>query len=199
MECTVVTFMPAIPGGGERVLLHCCCAPCSGAILESLCAAGIAPVIFFSNSNIVPLPEYEKRRAEVVRYAEKFGFEVVEGEYDHEEWLEAVKGLEAESERGRRCLECFRFRLIRAARYAASHGIPVVATTLAASRWKELSQVDEAGRAACRQVSEESGFELVWWGQNWRKQGLQQRRSEIIREQDFYNQTYCGCEFSEKH
>lgn len=199
MDACPVRLDLSVPGGASRVLLHCCCAPCSGAIVELLAAKGIEPVIFFSNSNITPLAEYEKRRAEVVRYAEKFGFEVVDDEYDHDEWLAAVKGLENEPERGARCLECFRFRLMRAARYAASRGLTVLTTTLASSRWKDLSQVDEAGLFACEAASRESGSEVLWWGQNWRKGGLQQRRGEIIREQAFYNQNYCGCEFSEKH
>ena len=199
MDACPVRLDLSVPGGASRVLLHCCCAPCSGAIVELLAAKGIEPVIFFSNSNITPLAEYEKRRAEVVRYAEKFGFEVVDDEYDHDQWLAAVKGLENEPERGARCLECFRFRLMRAARYAASRGLTVLTTTLASSRWKDLSQVDEAGFSACEAASRESGSEVLWWGQNWRKGGLQQRRGEIIREQAFYNQNYCGCEFSEKH
>ena len=199
MDTCPVRLDLSVPGGASRVLLHCCCAPCSGAIVELLAAKGIEPVIFFSNSNITPLAEYEKRRAEVVRYAEKFGFEVVDDEYDHDQWLAAVKGLENEPERGARCLECFRFRLMRAARYAASRGLTVLTTTLASSRWKDLSQVDEAGLFACEAASRESGSEVLWWGQNWRKGGLQQRRGEIIREQAFYNQNYCGCEFSEKH
>ncbi len=199
MDACPVRLDLSVPGGASRVLLHCCCAPCSGAIVELLAAKGIEPVIFFSNSNITPLAEYEKRRAEVVRYAEKFGFEVVDDEYDHDEWLAAVKGLENEPERGARCLECFRFRLMRAARYAAFHGLTVLTTTLASSRWKDLSQVDDAGLFACTAASRESGSEVLWWGQNWRKGGLQQRRGEIIREQAFYNQNYCGCEFSEKH
>lgn len=136
MDACPVRLDLSVPGGASRVLLHCCCAPCSGAIVELLAAKGIEPVIFFSNSNITPLAEYEKRRAEVVRYAEKFGFEVVDDEYDHDEWLAAVKGLENEPERGARCLECFRFRLMRAARYAASRGLTVLTTTLASSRWK---------------------------------------------------------------
>ncbi len=199
MDACPVRLDLSVPGGASRVLLHCCCAPCSGAIVELLAAKGIEPVIFFSNSNITPLAEYEKRRAEVVRYAEKFGFEVVDDEYDHDQWLAAVKGLENEPERGARCLECFRFRLMRAARYAASRGLTVLTTTLASSRWKDLSQVDEAGLFACAAASRETGSEVLWWGQNWRKGGLQQRRGEIIREQAFYNQNYCGCEFSEKH
>lgn len=179
-----------VPGGFRRILLHCCCAPCSGAIVECMVANGLKPTIFFSNSNIFPEEEFAKRRAEIVRYAALFDLEVVDDLYEHDEWLKAVKGLENEPERGARCLQCFRFRLRKAAEYAGTHGFEVLTTTLASSRWKDLSQVDEAGIWACSSVEG-----VIWWGKNWRKGGLQSRRNEIVREQGFYNQTFCGCEF----
>jgi len=188
-----MTQLPHIelPEGCSKVLLHCCCAPCSGAIVEAMVKSGIRPVLYFSNSNINTPEEYGKRLDEVLRYASLFDLEVVNDTYAHKDWLAYIKGLEDAPERGSRCLECFRFRLSRAAAYAAANGFDTLATTLASSRWKDLNQVDEAGRDAC------SKFDGVyWWGRSWRKEGLQPRRSEIIAEQNFYNQTYCGCEFS---
>ena len=67
-----------------KLLLHSCCAPCSGAIIEKLVQQGIRPVIFFSNSNITPYGEYELRRSEIMRYAALFGLEVVDDDYEHE-------------------------------------------------------------------------------------------------------------------
>lgn len=177
----------------EKLLLHVCCAPCSGAIIEALDKEGVKPVVFFSNSNIVPREEYDLRLAECRRYCEKFGIEVIEDDYDHAAWREAVRGFEHEPERGERCMRCFRFRLERAAKYAAAHGMDTLATSLASSRWKNLEQVDAAGTFACGLFPG-----VQWWPRNWRKGGLQQRRSEIIKEQNFYNQNYCGCEFSPK-
>ena len=179
-----------LPQGCSRLLLHSCCAPCSGAIVEKLVRDGIRPVIFWSNSNIYDKGEYELRRSELLRYAGLFGLEVIDDDYDHSAWLEAVSGLEKEPERGSRCAECFRFRLSRAAIWAASNGCDCLTTTLASSRWKSLEQVSEAGLKACE------GLPVVFWDVNWRKGGLQPRRGEIIREQSFYNQTFCGCEFS---
>jgi len=167
------------PGGAREILLHACCAPCSGAVLECLRDSGIRPVVFFSNSNIFPKEEYELRLTELRRYGGVMGVEVVDDEYDHDAWLAAVRGLEREPERGARCAACFRFRLERAARYAASRGLPVLATTLASSRWKDLDQVNAAGLAACET---EAG---VFWPQNWRKGGLQERRNAVVREQCF--------------
>ena len=175
----------------ERMLLHACCAPCSGAVLECLLKEGYKPVVFWSNSNITPREEYDHRENELLRYARSLNVPVVEDDYDHSAWLGCVKGLENEPERGARCLECFKARLLRAAQYASQHGFTVLATTLASSRWKSLEQVDAAGEWACSQVKG-----VQWWPRNWRKGGLQERRAQIIKEQGFYNQNFCGCEFS---
>ena len=152
---------------------------------------GITPVIYYCNPNIYPQEEYEIRKEECTRYARSLGLEIVDADYDHDVWLESMKGLENEPERGGRCLKCFRLRLLRTAQYARQRGIKVITTTLASSRWKSLDQINEAGFWACGQVDG-----TVWWDQNWRKGGLQERRLQIIREYDFYNQLYCGCEFS---
>ena len=180
-----------VPGNEKRILLHTCCAPCSSAILECMQQNGLEPVIFYSNSNIFPIGEYEHRRNECCRYAESKGVEMVEDIYDHEDWLKITEGLENEPERGGRCLQCFKYRLSHAARYAHERGIRLLTTTLASSRWKSLEQINEAGRWACGSFDD-----VEWWDINWRKGGLQERRGQIIKEMDFYNQLYCGCEFS---
>ena len=188
-------FRLQVPGGETTVLLHTCCAPCSSAIIETMMKDGITPVIYYCNPNIYPLEEYEIRKNECTRYARSLGLEIVDADYDHENWLDAVKGLEGEPERGGRCLRCFKIRLLRTAQYAAQRGIKVITTTLASSRWKSLDQINEAGRWACQQVVP-SDSRVIWWDRNWRKNGLQERRLQIIKEYDFYNQLYCGCEFS---
>ena len=176
---------------GHQVLLHACCAPCSAAIVECLLRNGMKPTVFFSNSNIYPLQEYEIRKQEIIRFLKAQGVPYIEDEYDHKEWRKAIKGLENEPERGSRCSICFQFRLHRAAQYAQEHGFHLLTTTLASSRWKNIQQIDMAGHIAV------SNFpDVEWWEQNWRKGGLQMRRGELLRLYGFYNQQYCGCEFS---
>ena len=191
MDLCAAPLVKLVPPAEGRILLHACCAPCSSAILECMVQNGLKPTVFFSNSNITPLDEYELRKAEIIRYCDSLGVEWVDDDYDHGDWLNCVAhGRENAPERGPRCLECFRYRLARAASYAASNGYSVLTTTLASSRWKDLDQVNEAGAAACR------GAGVTWWDMNWRKGGLQPRRAELIRELGFYNQTFCGCEYS---
>ena len=186
------------PMGETTVLLQTCCAPCSSAIIEAMMHSGITPVIYYCNPNIYPQEEYEIRKNECTRYAQSLGLEIVDADYDHENWLAQMKGLECEPERGGRCLKCFKLRLLRTAQYARQRGIRVITTTLASSRWKSLDQINEAGEWACRLGVDTLPSEdaVIWWNQNWRKGGLQERRLEIIRQYDFYNQLYCGCEFS---
>ena len=189
------------PMGETTVLLHTCCAPCSSAIIEALLQSGITPVIYYCNPNIYPKEEYEIRKNECTRYARSLGLEIVDADYDHGNWLAQMEGLENEPERGGRCLKCFKLRLLRTAHYAMERGIKVITTTLASSRWKSLDQINEAGRWACSNVSsattqDPAPVAPLWWEQNWRKGGLQERRLQIIKEYDFYNQLYCGCEFS---
>ena len=193
------------PKEEKVVLLHTCCAPCSSAIIEAMLQNGITPVIYYCNPNIYPHEEYKIRKEECTRYAEALGLEIVDADYDHDNWLEAVKGLESEPERGGRCLKCFKLRLLRTAQYARERGIKVITTTLASSRWKSLGQINEAGQWAVDIVNQgsqndmtPSEKEVIWWDQNWRKGGLQERRLQILKEFDFYNQLYCGCEFSKR-
>ena len=186
-----------MPMEETKVLLHTCCAPCSSAIIECLMQNGVTPTIYYCNPNIYPQQEYEIRKQECTRYAESLGLEIIDADYDHENWLQEVSGLESEPERGGRCLKCFKLRLKRTAQYAADHGFKVITTTLASSRWKSLEQINEAGQWACGQVNAEgSEPRVLWWDRNWRKGGLQERRLQILKEYDFYNQLYCGCEFS---
>lgn len=189
-----------VPEGCKQVLLHACCAPCSSAIVEWLLAHEIEPVIYYYNPNIYPLEEYEIRKNESKRHAEALGVRWIEGdgigvgvgyEEAHEQWRHDICGLENEPERGKRCEQCFRMRLLASAKKAKELGIPFFATTLASSRWKNLEQVNAAGEEAANEAND-----VRFWAQNWRKDGLQDRRNELLKEYQFYNQQYCGCEFS---
>lgn len=174
-----------------KVLLHCCCAPCSSAILEWMLANDVQPVIYYSNPNIFPKEEYDIRKNEITKYAQKLGLTIIDDDYDHENWLQYVKGMENEPERGARCLQCFKLRLLRTAKKCEELGIESFTTTLASSRWKSLNQINEAGRWAASQVNG-----VTFDERNWRKGGLQERRNQLLKENGFYNQLYCGCEFS---
>lgn len=183
------------------MLLHACCAPCSSAIVEWLLQHDVRPTIFYYNPNIWPREEYNIRKEESKRHAESLGIQWIDGDYHHEDWRTGVCGLEGEPERGRRCEQCFTLRLVETAKKAQELGIAFFATTLASSHWKSLEQIERAGHKAEEVVNGVGDAvplapTVTFWAQNWRKGGLQERRNQLLREYGFYNQQYCGCEFS---
>jgi len=177
--------------GCSEVLLHACCAPCSSAIVEWMLQNGVRPTIFYYNPNIFPREEYDIRKEESKRHAESLSLTWIDGDYDHESWRCGIRGLENEPERGSRCLRCFTLRLTAAAQKAQELGLKYFTTTLASSRWKSIEQITAAGL-----VAEKAVPGTVFWAQNWRKGGLSDRRNQLLHEYGFYNQQYCGCEFS---
>lgn len=180
-----------IPDGVDKVLLHSCCAPCSGEIMEAMHQAGLPYTIFFYNPNIHPREEYDIRKEENVRFAEKMGVPFIDADYDSDNWFTRTKGMEWEPERGKRCTECFDMRLERTALYAHEHGFPLFTTCLGISRWKNMEQVNDCGhRAAARYP------DVKFWDYNWRKHGGSNRMIEISKREKFYQQEYCGCIYS---
>lgn len=103
----------SLPDGADRLLLHSCCAPCSGEVMEAIQASGIDYTIFFYNPNIHPQKEYLIRKEENIRFAEKHGVPFVDADYDTDNWFERAKGMEWEPERGVRCTMCFDMRFER--------------------------------------------------------------------------------------
>ncbi|HFC3050945.1 TPA: epoxyqueuosine reductase QueH, partial [Neisseria gonorrhoeae] len=140
------------PGGHKKVLLHSCCAPCSGEVMEAMLASGIDYTIYFYNPNIHPHKEYMLRKEENMRFAEKFGIPFIDKDDDYEndrkEWFAKAKGMEFEPERGIRCTMCFDMRFEKAAQYAHEHGFPVFTSSLGISRWKNMAQINDCGHRA---------------------------------------------------
>jgi epoxyqueuosine reductase len=180
-----------LPNGGRRLLLHSCCAPCSGEVIEAINASNIDFAIYFYNPNIHPLKEYELRKSENIRFAKNHNIPFVDADYDKENWFERVRGLEFEPERGKRCSECFDMRFERTALYAVENNFDVITSCLGISRWKDMDQINSSGiRAASRYEN------LTYWTFNWRKKGGAQRMLEISKKEKFYKQEYCGCIYS---
>jgi len=179
------------PNGATKLLLHSCCAPCAGEIMETLQASGIDYTIFFYNPNIHPREEYEIRKKENIRFARKLNVPFIDADYDRDNWFRRIKGLEWEPEKGERCTMCFNMRFERSALYAKENGFSVFTSTLGLSRWKDMEQINRCGmRAASRHPG------LLYWTYNWRKMGGASRMYEIAKRESFYKQEYCGCIYS---
>ena len=180
-----------LPSGHNKLLLHSCCAPCSGEVMESLIESNINFSIFFYNPNIHPVKEYLIRKEENIRFAEKHNIPFIDADYDTDNWFARAKGMENEPERGIRCTMCFDMRFERTAFYAYENGFSLISSSLGISRWKNMAQINDCGiRAASHYPN------IHYWDYNWRKNGGSSRMIEISKREEFYQQEYCGCVYS---
>ena len=179
------------PEGVKKLLLHSCCAPCAGEMMEAMVEAGVELTVFFYNPNIHPQKEYLIRKQENIRYCEKANIPFVDADYDVENWFQRVKGMEFDPERGQRCSTCFDMRFERTALYAIENGFTYYTSSLGISRWKDFDQINRSGHTAANRYEG-----LKYWDYNWRKNGGSSRMYEIAKREEFYQQQYCGCIFS---
>ncbi len=179
-------------GGRPKILLHSCCAPCSSYVIEYL-RDRCELVVFYFNPNISPEDEYIKRLGEQKRFINKLGgIEIIEGDYREGAgaFILAVKGLESESEGGKRCSLCFKLRLTETAKMAKKIGADYFATTLTVSPHKNAEIINNISV----DIENEIGVRALL--SDFKKRGGYQRSLVLSKEHKLYRQNYCGCIFS---
>ncbi len=174
--------------GDMKLLLHSCCAPCSSSVLETLMPK-INVTVFYYNPNIMPAEEYEHRLSEQRRLCDILGVELIEGEYDNDGYLEAVKGLEGAPEGGDRCSICFARRLLKTAQMAKRDGYDYFCTTLTVSPHKNAEVINTIGSAIACEVG------VRFLPSDFKKKNGYLRSIELSKKYGLYRQGYCGCRF----
>ncbi len=173
----------------EKLLLHSCCGPCSTHVIETL-KSNYDLTIFYYNPSIFPEEEYNKRLAEQKRYSEIVGVKVITKEYDENEFLSKVKGLEFEREGGKRCEVCFEVRLKETAKLCKELGFDIFTTTLSVSPHKNSAVINAIGK----KVGEVEGVKYL--EESFKKKDGYLNSIRLAKEYNLYRQNYCGCRFS---
>ena len=180
-----------LPNGHKKLLLHSCCAPCSGDIMLRLKESSVNYTIYFYNPNIHPRQEYILRKEENLEFARKYNIPFIDDDYDTRNWFERVKGQEWEPERGKRCSSCFDMRFYKTAEYASNNNFSLISSTLGISRWKDMNQINQSGLKAVSHFND-----IDYWTFNWRKNKGSENMIKISKKEKFYMQEYCGCVYS---
>lgn len=172
-------------GEKPKLLLHCCCAPCSSAVIEKI-KPYFDITFYYYNPNIYPEDEYVLRLNEFT----KLGINVVSAEYNHQDFLNVVKGKEQEKEGGSRCQICIAQRLDNTFLYAVNNNFDMVTTTLTISPHKDCEFINQLGE----RLQEKYGIKYLY--ADFKKQNGYLRSIQICKDLNIYRQDYCGCEFS---
>ena len=182
-------------GKEYNLLLHACCAPCSSYCLEYLTEYFNITVLFY-NPNIDRDEEYIKRAEELKRFIKEKEFknkvDMIDREYDPDEFYKAVKGYENYPEGHERCFICYRLRMEKATEIASSGRYDYFCTTLSISPLKNAAAINSIGK----ELSEI--YSVKWLPSDFKKKDGYKRSIELSREFDLYRQNYCGCIFSKK-
>lgn len=173
---------------GKRLLLHSCCGPCSSSVLEFLMPK-IDVTVYYYNPCIMPRDEYEHRLSEQRRLCEILGVKLIVGEYDNDNYLTTVCGLEGAPEGGSRCAKCFYMRLSNTAQEAKKGGYDYFCTTLTVSPHKNADVINSIGK----DIESEMGVEFL--PSDFKKRNGYLRSIELSKQYGLYRQGYCGCRF----
>jgi epoxyqueuosine reductase len=173
----------------DKLLLHICCAGC-GAFVSQVLKEEYDVSLFYYNPNIYSQEEYEKRKENVEKIAEYFSLPLFFGKYDHDMWLEKIKGHEKDREKGERCFVCYADRINMVVTFARDNNFSFCTTTLTISPHKVAKKILEIGRIAS------DGTDTVFLERDFKKQDGFKKSVELSRKLGLYRQNYCGCEFS---
>lgn len=177
----------------KKILLHACCAICSGYPVSLLKDSGYSVTVYFYNPNIFPESEYLKRLEAQKMLCEHFGCELIIGNYEPEIYYDTIEGLENEPEKGARCDKCFELRLSKTAQKAKELGIDEFTTSIVISPHKNYEKLTSIGEKIARKEG------LTYLPINFRKQDGFLKTNKISKELNLYRQNYCGCKFAMKN
>lgn len=174
----------------EKILLHACCAICSSYPVSYLKDAGYEVIVYFYNPNIYPDSEYQKRLEAQRTLCKHFDVELIEEEYNQDEFFEYVKGFENEPEKGLRCDKCFALRLHKTAEKAKELGIENFTTSIVISPHKNFQKLSSIGQEIANKEN------LNFLAIDFKKKDGFLKTNKIANSLSLYRQNYCGCKFS---
>jgi len=172
-----------------KLLLHCCCAPCSASCLPAIRGEGMEPDLFWYNPNIHPYGEYSSRRDSLIKLADNENLKLKTPDGYDEYGLRAFLS-EISPKDGGRCQKCYAMRLEKAAFAAARDGYNAFSTTLLVSPYQDHDAIRRIGDEA----AEKHGIKFFYMDfRAFFREGQAKARAA-----GFYMQKYCGCVFSEE-
>jgi len=172
----------------NKILLHACCAICSGYPISLLKEMGYEVSVYFCNSNLDSADEFNRRLEAQKIVCDYLNVPLIVEEYNPQEYLEYIKGLESEPEKGLRCIKCIELRLKKTFEKSKEFGFKYFTTSLTISPHKNFDLITKTGLL----ISEN------YLPINFRKQDGFLKTNRLSKDLNLYRQNYCGCSFAKK-
>lgn len=180
-------------GKVPTLLLHACCAPCSSYVLEYLTKYFKITILYY-NPNITDSLEYYKRLNELKRFIDSIDYlnpvDIMDCDYNPNEYFNEIEGLEEELEGGKRCFKCYHLRMDKTAELASLNNYDYFTTTLSISPYKNSKWINEIGEQL------EKKYNIKYLYADFKKRNGYKRSIELSNIYKLYRQDYCGCIYS---
>lgn len=170
----------------KKILLHACCGICSGYPISLLQEMGYTVTVYFCNPNIDTQEEFSRRLDAQKTICTHFGVDLIVEDYNPQEYLDYIRGLENEPERGSRCDKCIELRLKKTANKAKELGIKEFTTSLVISPHKNYEKISNFGKS----------LSDCYLAIPFRKNDGFLKTNNLSKELGLYRQNYCGCKFA---
>lgn len=178
-----------------KLLLHCCCAPCSSYVFEYLVPYFNITALFY-NPNIYTKEEHDFRLNELKRLILEMNLsdkiKLLVEPYYPQDFNKIAIGLEKYPEGSYRCWRCYYIRLLKTAIIAKRLKFDYFTTTLTISPYKNAVKINEIGRNLSLK------YNVNYLFSDFKKKNGYKRSIELSKKYSLYRQNYCGCEFSKE-
>lgn len=175
-----------------KLLLHVCCAPCSAYISRELLSPNYDLTLYFYNSNLCDVSEYEKRLACVKDLADRYKWPLIIEPYNQSAWEKLTEGLEHEPETGKRCEVCILDRLQKTINLANKNKFSYFSTSLLVSPYKNSEFI----KRTCLNLAKSSPVKFL--EMDFQADDGYAKSQALAKELGFYRQKFCGCKYSIK-
>ena len=179
--------------GRPELLIHICCGVCSVYPLIYL-RQYFRITIFFTNSNIYPYEEFERRLNALKQYLDYLKddeIKLIVDRYDNDAYDQIISEYKDEPEGGRRCRLCYRLRMEETFRYASIHHYEYCTTVMSISNRKNAEWLNEIGEQLQKKYPD-----VKYLYADFKKDDGIIRNDEMNKKLDLYHQNYCGCRYS---
>lgn len=169
-----------------KLLLHCCCGPCSTYVIEFL-QPYFTLTAYYYNPNTQPYDEYIKRLEELKKVTDIYKIDLIVGDYD-DSFDKIAIGMEKEIEGGKRCYLCYENRIKNTYLKTKELGFDYYTTTLSVSPYKKEDIINKIG------FSYSDTIKFVY--SNFKLNDGYRKSIMLSKKYFLYRQKYCGCLFS---
>ncbi|MBR6232664.1 MAG: epoxyqueuosine reductase QueH [Erysipelotrichaceae bacterium] len=179
--------------GRPDLLIHICCGVCSVYPLKYL-SQYFKITIFFSNSNIYPYEEYQRRLdalKQYLQYLNDDSIRLIEDRYDNITYMKDLAHFKDEPEGGKRCKLCYEKRMEETFAYAAKHSYAYCTTVMSISNRKNADWINEIGEKLQKKYPE-----TTYLYADFKKGDGIIMNDRMNKELGLYHQDYCGCIYS---